>query len=216
MEYICGVLCGIVFAVGEMLYLSYIQSVHGDGFFTLRKRDYAISLFANVAAGVIVVPWVIYQDMFLIKACSLAVLVFVLFTSSLMDRKSGEFLVLPLLIGVALQAVLLCTAYFTDKDSYSGSDFRVILAVIAVLLLFSIKGYSLGDFGILAMCFLSYVLLKKVYCVEAILITLTVAGLCFLVQNAVHFREIRADKNIRFPFTTDIAIGTVCALFLCL
>lgn len=150
----------------------------------------------------------------LIKYLASSVCVWLLLLTSYMDQRSGMFHVMPLLAALLMELIFVIL-YASFGNVFFVKEYWIMVAIIQLLLyLFSIKGYSKGDFGILSVCMYTYLIVCPDELIYAIGTTLFVAMLLFICRNLFRIKLILENKNIRLPFTIYIGIGAFCTLLI--
>ena len=184
-----------------------------DSYFSIEMKEMSRIIRGMILLMVFVAPPFPSMQADVVKLLSMAICISTLLITSVTDEKKSCFTLGFLMAGTFGEGVLLSVSLASKRLLMSRADLVTVLVCVLIILVASI-GSAKGDMGLLLMVMLSYmVCMGSAMWVGAVLITLVVAWVTFVVRYASAF--IRQKKlGIKLPFSLHIFIGVLTTFML--
>lgn len=200
---------GLVVGIVACMFLRE-DAKRGSSDYVFEKRDMVLVIAATILGMVFFVPLFPFPEKGFLDMIAAGVCFLILLVTSVMDEKSGYFTLGYQLVGLFIEVLFLVAGIVAKQVEFTPKEILSMGVVLTGTFGLGICCYSMGDAGLLAMVFLSYmVTLDSSFWIFAFLFTLLISSTTFVLRYAVCFIKMRKSGRMRKPFTMHILIGTL-------
>jgi len=201
-------LIGII--TGSCAILSLLLMIKIDpGYYTVDVKGSAVLIVCSTLAVYFYQPDLDNGLHEAFKSLSFLTALWFLLTVSYTDQKTKEFSTFILAMGFLSQIIILLEVNCFIKSFVIHSNMiRDIIIAVAISFILSLFCYSKGDFLILCVIFLNF-LIQQGYFLQRVFILMTVSFCLFTICNIKNIVKLKKERRLRLPFTAYIAIGFV-------